>query len=377
MTKSKDELSSCVSYDTVSPHLTSTYFSPQYEFQEQSEFTNNSHQNEDIVQITLDQFLKAPDIEILTNNVVNSKPSNNGNEKNQQIEKNSGIIKSDKSIQTIPSMFAKLDSHKLVKQQKLVVEDCQALTIVERLKFHMWTSMHCLYIGITIYWLSKNFELYQAVLTIEEFPYSHSGERQKQFLFKIFEYWNIRDKLIRGTTDNNKSVVKGMRLLEIPHTRCTAYTIQLAIKDGLSAYDNILKDSELPLLENENSDLEPENLFESLAQSKAVKQLAKSLNYHSEYQQKKDEQNLSGKLLSEEEWNELEDLLKLLSPFTQSTKLIRVFQIFVNELKTPLMKKKRVQDMLLEMIEAIANAVNTLVQMEMDQLYDSVQLDFQ
>lgn len=621
ITESEDELSSRVSYDTASPYFAPTHFSPQHEFQEQPEFqeqlefTNNSRQSEDIEQITLDRFLKAPDVKILTNNVVDSKLSNgswvwkymrkdklknqikcdvitnlDGYEKKcpkvfsfktstthlgehlnavhrlfsqQQIEKNSEIIESDKSIQTIPSIFAKLDSHKPAKQQKLlflltawVVEDCQALTVVEGQRFRelchemdprfkvpgsalvktkiresvlfaedqlrelvsktmesfsfttdMWTSMHRPYIGITIHWLSKNFELYQAVLTIEEFPYSHSGERQEQFLSKIFEHWNIRDKLIGGTTDNDKSVVKGMRLLETPHIRCTAHTIQLAIKDGLSACDNILskakklnnwlvkrdryrqslrniqnefnqlstnisEDSEWPLLEDEDSDSEPEDLYESLAQSSrqvkkkeqsivepirdiktrwnstffvlkrllqlrdAVEQLAKSLNRHPEYQQKKDGQNLSGRLLSEEEWNELEDLLKLLSPFAQSTKLIGGAQYptlgmmlptislllsHIRQMKTSLSsssilnvcqriensmlarwesppieayfasyldprfknlsfasneKKKKVQDMLLEIIEARANAIDTPVQTEMDQLYDGVQLDF-
>ncbi|CAG8441626.1 12809_t:CDS:2 [Dentiscutata heterogama] len=54
-----------------------------------------------------------------------------------------------------------------------------------------------------------------------------------------------------------------------------------------------------------------------------VEQLAKSLSHYSEQQQRKDGQNLSEKLLSKSEWNELDELILLLSPFAQSTKLIR------------------------------------------------------
>ncbi|CAG8630275.1 3640_t:CDS:2 [Cetraspora pellucida] len=517
MTESEDELSSRVSYDTVSLYFALTHFSPQHEFQEQPEFqeqlefTNNLCQSEDIEQITLDRFLKAPDVKILTNNVVDSKLSNgNGYEKKcpkvfsfktstthlgehlnaihqlfsqQQIEKNSEIIESNKSIQTIPSIFAKLDSHKLAKQQKLlflltawVVEDCQALTIVEGQKFrelcyemdpcfkvpgsalvktkiresvYMWTSMHRPYIGITIHWLSKNFELYQAVLTIEEFPYSHLEERQEQFLSKIFEHWNIHDKLIRGTTDNDKSVVKGMRLLETPYIHCIAYTIQLAIKDGLSACDNILskakklnnwlvkrdryrqslhniqnefnqlstnisEDSEWPLLENEDSDSEPEDLYESLAQSsRQVKKKEQSIiepirdikmRWNSTFFvlkrliQLRDaiEQLENKRLLSEEEWNELEDLLKLLSPFAQSTKLIGGAQYLTLGMMLPTISLllSHIRQMKTSLtrwesppIEAYfasyldpqfknLSFANTPVQMKMDQLYNGVQLDF-
>ena len=36
------------------------------------------------------------------------------------------------------------------------------------------TPFHRPYIGITIYWLGEDFELHQALLTIEEFQYPHT-----------------------------------------------------------------------------------------------------------------------------------------------------------------------------------------------------------
>ncbi|CAG8653598.1 31909_t:CDS:2 [Gigaspora margarita] len=54
----------------------------------------------------------------------------------------------------------------------------------------------------------------------------------------------------------------------------------------------------------------------------AVKQLARSLCYYPELQQRKDGQNLSKKLLLETEWEELNELTLLLELFAQTTKLI-------------------------------------------------------
>ncbi|CAG8549417.1 28375_t:CDS:2 [Gigaspora margarita] len=98
--------------------------------------------------------------------------------------------------------------------------------------------------------------------------------------------------------------------------------------------------SEWPLLnDDDDSESEANDLFELLAQSTSTQsvnnqkkktsivepihdQLVKSLSRHPDYQQRKDEQNLSERLLSILEWDELDELVSLLLPFAQSTKLI-------------------------------------------------------
>ena len=47
-----------------------------------------------------------------------------------------------------------------------------------------WTAHHRPYIGVTIHWISANFELHQALLTIEEISYPHIlvGILQKNLL---------------------------------------------------------------------------------------------------------------------------------------------------------------------------------------------------
>ncbi|CAG8823054.1 4794_t:CDS:2, partial [Gigaspora rosea] len=39
---------------------------------------------------------------------------------------------------------------------------------------NLWSQMHQPYISITIYWISPEFTLYQALLTIQKFDYPHT-----------------------------------------------------------------------------------------------------------------------------------------------------------------------------------------------------------
>ncbi|CAG8798696.1 9958_t:CDS:2, partial [Cetraspora pellucida] len=392
----------------------------------------------------------------------------------KQYKKNSQgqtIIESNKSIRTIPSMLLKLDPHKPAKQEKLVfhliawiVEDYQPMTVVDSQNFrrfcyemdprfkvpgsaqiktkikesllfaedqlHMWTSMHRPYIGVTIHWLSKNFDLYQAVLTIEEFPYSHSGDH------------------------NDKSIVKGMRLLETPHIRCTAHTIQLAIKDGLNVCDDLLTKAKklnnwlvkrdryrqsLRNIQNELNQLsadESENLGWPLlgdynSESDNDDLPVQSTSMQPIEQAKKKKTSIVEPICDKE----LDELILLLLPFAQSTKLIggaqyptlsmmlptisllsshlrhiksslispnilNICQLIEDSMsacwETPLMeayitsyldprfknlsfvsneKKKRVLDFLSEMINTTKTTTNTL-QTEMDRFYDGETSDY-
>ncbi|CAG8797176.1 3015_t:CDS:2, partial [Dentiscutata erythropus] len=207
----------------------------------------------------------------------------------------------------------------------------------------------------------------------------------------------------------------------------------------------------IPLLEDEDSESEPEDLIESLEQPTtsqsqkkitypssnpfvmllqlrdAVEQLTRSLRHHPDFQQRKNEQTLSEKLLTNTEWMELEELTLLLGPFAQTTKLIggtqyptlsmilptisllftHLYQMkesltssnilnichqiedsMTKHWEAPLMKayiasyldprfksmsfdkekKKEVQEMIAEMIKT--NTINTPEQTEMDQFFD-------
>ncbi|CAG8845933.1 24026_t:CDS:2, partial [Gigaspora margarita] len=114
--------------------------------------------------------------------------------------------------------------------------------------------------------------------------------------------------------------------------------------------------------------------------SYATEQLAKSLCRHPEIQQRKDGQSLSSKLLSENEWNKLEELITLLAPFAQMTKLIgeshyptlSMMLPTISRLFTHLnqMKASLILPNILDVFEMATNTIDTLVQTEMDCFYD-------
>ncbi|CAG8464267.1 3036_t:CDS:2 [Cetraspora pellucida] len=327
-----------------------------------------SSQDEDHQIIVIDQSLEIPDVKILTNYVDKSNKTKLAirasswvwdhmkkdnittltthlcehlnsvhqiffYQQYKKISDEQTIIDSDKSMQTIPLMFSKIEVHKSAKQQKLlyrltawIVDYCQALSIVEENCFQQFCyemdpcfkvpgsaliktkirksvlfvedQLHNL-ISKTI----KTFSFTTDMWTSMHHPYIGKNAK-KQFLSKIFEYWNIHNKLIGGTTDNDKSIVKRIRLLEVPHIYYTAHTIQLSIKDELNLLENVLEDTKWSLLEGEDSESELEDLTESLEPlsssqlfqlQDAMKQLARSLCWHLDFQQRKDEQSLEWK----------------------------------------------------------------------------------
>ncbi|CAG8746061.1 11012_t:CDS:2, partial [Gigaspora rosea] len=316
-------------------------------------------------------------------------------------------FESDKSTPTILSMLSKIDNHRPAKQQKLssrliswIVEDCQPLSVVEEKTFQlfcqemdprfkvpgsahiktkiresvlfaeeqlrsllsetmetfcfttdMWTSMHTPYIGVTIHWLLKNFDLYQAVLTIEEFPYPHTGERQEQFLSKIFEYWSIHNKLIGGTTDNDKATVK--------------------------------EDSEWPLLGDEDSELESDDDSSELilpAQSTSSyptlgMMLPTILLLLSHLHQMNESINSSILSVCEK----IEDSIskRWETPLIEAYIASYLDPRFKNMSFTNNEKKRCVKNAISEMIEVIANTIDAPMQTEMDRFFDgNIQTDY-
>ncbi|CAG8567193.1 5039_t:CDS:2 [Ambispora gerdemannii] len=84
----------------------------------------------------------------------------------------------------------------------------------------LWTQFHIPYIGITIHWLTSDFELRQGLLTIEKFPYGHSGE----------------------ISDNAMNMTAALQQFNINYY---AHTLQLAINEGLEECREIINKAKI------------------------------------------------------------------------------------------------------------------------------------
>ncbi|CAG8552901.1 12817_t:CDS:2 [Cetraspora pellucida] len=198
----------------------------------------------------------------------------------------------------------------------------------------LWTQDHKSYIGITIHWMTPNFEIKQALLTIETFKYPHSGDNIEDCLRKEFQKWNITQKLFGGTTDNDSAMVKVLQQLNINHVHCVAHTMQLAIKDGLKnvkdlidmmkklnsfivdrdKYRDLLKLTFRKVNKTENEVLNP------VASDTDTQKLLQDSNRATRI----DGETLKKLIPSSDNWIALDELLLLLRPFVDATNLTSV-----------------------------------------------------
>jgi hypothetical protein len=95
------------------------------------------------------------------------------------------------------------------------------------------------YIGITITWLTSDFEFREALLTCNHLSYPHTGEVICDELFQILEDWNLTSNAFIVATDHGMNMVKAIRLLnenyinQIQRQPCAAHTLQLSVLEGL------------------------------------------------------------------------------------------------------------------------------------------------
>lgn len=105
----------------------------------------------------------------------------------------------------------------------------------------MWTARNRQgFLGVTCFFLDKNFNIQEVILTIEYVRYPHTAQNISDTLFVILDQWKIRDKTHIITTDNGanmKKAIKEMNLVasNIKWQPCAAHTLQLVIGKGLSS----------------------------------------------------------------------------------------------------------------------------------------------
>ena len=105
----------------------------------------------------------------------------------------------------------------------------------------LWTARNRRgFLGVTCFFLDKNFAIQEVILTIEYMKYPHTAQNISDALFVILDQWEIRDKVHIITTDNGsnmKKAIKEMNLIvsNIMWQPCAAHTLQLVVGKGLNS----------------------------------------------------------------------------------------------------------------------------------------------
>ena len=95
----------------------------------------------------------------------------------------------------------------------------------------LWTarSKHG-YIGVTLYWVSKDFKVYDCLLYIEHMPYPHTGINIMSFLKRKVIEFDLDGKITCVVTDNGSNMVNAINLWDgVERLPCAAHTLQLSI----------------------------------------------------------------------------------------------------------------------------------------------------
>ena len=99
-----------------------------------------------------------------------------------------------------------------------------------------WTSQAGqAFIGVTIYFITENFQLKPFALTNEELPVSHNAANLATVLQDVLDEWGLsHENLSCVTTDNAANIENAIcDVLVWPHLGCFGHTLNLAVKAGL------------------------------------------------------------------------------------------------------------------------------------------------
>ncbi|CAI2180515.1 6029_t:CDS:2 [Funneliformis geosporum] len=177
--------------------------------------------------------------------------------------------------------------------------------------------------------MSKDFEVYDCLLSIERMLYSHTETNIVSFLKKAVVEFGLKGKITCVVTDNESNMVNAINQWDdVVHLPCAAYILQLSIYcafkkqmfilSGLNVYftdddsdDNDNSTNELPMLDSTNSN-QP-------ILHKAIEWLSATLPLSDNAENRADGRKLKKRLLLPYEWDLLKQIVDLLEPFDDAT----------------------------------------------------------
>ncbi|CAB4423675.1 unnamed protein product [Rhizophagus irregularis] len=227
----------------------------------------------------------------------------------------------------------------------------------------LWTakSKHG-YIGITLHWLSEDFQVYDCLLCMERMQYPHTGTNIVSFLKKKVAEFGLEEKITCVVTDNGSNMVNAINQWDgVKRLPCAAHTLQLSINRAFQKtniyikrikclvhfftsspkqskrLDNAQKECQRhkntslqDISDNSSDDSdddygtnEQNSKYHSwnrlLKLRKAIEWLGATLPLSDNYDDRADGRRLKKRLLLPHEWNLLKQIVDLLEPFEDAT----------------------------------------------------------
>ncbi|CAG8803718.1 19297_t:CDS:2, partial [Gigaspora margarita] len=109
----------------------------------------------------------------------------------------------------------------------------------------MWTvHSHDGYLCITVTWINENFELNEAVLAFIHLRYPHTANVITKSINNILEFWGLKDKVFSITTDSGANMKLACNKLEILSSSLTVQPEADAVADGKRLKEIIITESE-------------------------------------------------------------------------------------------------------------------------------------
>ncbi|XP_077340549.1 zinc finger BED domain-containing protein 4-like [Lithobates pipiens] len=90
--------------------------------------------------------------------------------------------------------------------------------------------------SLTCHFIDSNWERKQVVLNVKAMSGSHTGDYIREMFLSMLNDWDInQDRVVLVLRDSGANMIKGLRLADIPDLSCSAHTLQLVVKEGISS----------------------------------------------------------------------------------------------------------------------------------------------
>lgn len=130
-------------------------------------------------------------------------------------------------------MSAKVDALYASRREGLQTELSAASFI--SLTADFWTSIaNDAYLGITAHWIDDDWMLRSATLQVRHVPERHTAEQCASEVLEAATDWGIVEKVAAVCTDNARNISLGVERANFQSLKCAAHTLQLCIHKALS-----------------------------------------------------------------------------------------------------------------------------------------------